>query len=579
MKSFELFLFHITEALNQMQKDAVDEWEKPTSYVSDAVFAQHADADGRIRIPLQKAHPVIDHLTKNGYHVHDYQNGMCKDSYGRVTRIGKALEKTDASEETKKFFATDRSRTLPTDDDYHIVISRHPHDVAGMSTCQSWDSCMNLIGGVNNYYVPQEIKQGTHVAYLIKGKNENEPVARIALKPYHSENGDHTILRPEKSYGIDSAAFDKTVRDWSHEHFPMKDNTYKKNKNVYNDGSPETMMSDQHILDVFHGREKNFSRASFESSGNSKQIVNALRRTPLNDRLKALDDADNPLLYHVTTSIGKNHFRNYIKSKLNDPSKPRLHHLNNYMYNDKDITEDLLDHRIKNPDHKQFHINNEDFFTGHFEHTNDQINKRLKHIENNKKELERSFSYLSSLIRYNIGSYSERAKNLLLSDRYKERTQSNYFFEGVNNDSSMSKHLKDYLINNAHQFYPDTYPGYVLNEDSVENASEDEIDQMISHMNENTHTQFVAAMRNKLKNYNPERHDRLLYEKMKTRPATFYSQLVQLGEKTELKDLQAQMHHENVYPLSQLGLMRNHFVDRSLRNKAREIYDQATKLK
>ena len=60
----------------------------------------------------------------------------------------------------------------------------------GMSTDRNWSSCMNLDGGCNRSTVFKQVQYGGMCAYLIKedDKNIEEPIARIAIKRFISEN-------------------------------------------------------------------------------------------------------------------------------------------------------------------------------------------------------------------------------------------------------------------------------------------------------------------------------------------------------------------------------------------------------
>ena len=203
----------INEALNDEQKKTVDSWPKTGKgeEISGHVIPKGQD---RISIPLENStdkkdnsnipHPAVKkHLNDNGYTITDYKGGYAEDKFKRQVSIGKALNKTKAPSEVMKAFTSDPKRLGSTQKakGLEVSISRHPYDVAGMSTGQGWTSCMNMSGGCNAHYLGRDVKAGTHVAYLVHhgdDKAEN-PIARIALKPYTSEDGTHTILRQEFS--------------------------------------------------------------------------------------------------------------------------------------------------------------------------------------------------------------------------------------------------------------------------------------------------------------------------------------------------------------------------------------------
>ena len=213
---------------------------------------------------------VIEHLVHQGYRIKDYQKGLVtrkkvvgdgvtipKTEKWVDERIGSVLEKTKAPDHVKKAFMNDPSRSASAGkDELHVVVSHHPYAVAGMSTGTGWSSCMNMDrsdrGGMvdNTRYLSDDSKNGTHVAYLVRGSDEeglkhgtpSNPIARIALKPFHSEEG-HTIFRPEsgKQYGSGGTAFGHAVHNWAVTNYPAKPATeYTKNSDVYNDDGNTT---------------------------------------------------------------------------------------------------------------------------------------------------------------------------------------------------------------------------------------------------------------------------------------------------------------------------------------------------
>lgn len=204
---------------------------------------------------------VLEHLTKHGYEVKDYTAGIAttKKQVGDPSRgipyrtkhveekIGSVLEKTNATPEVKSAFMNDPSRAaMKSGSGHHVVISTSPLAVAGMTTGTAWrdQSCMNLEGGGYRHKLKDDSEHGTHVAFLVphddrtafKYGEPSKPLARIALKPFHSESDD-TIFRPEnKTYGVDSTAFTAAVGKWAAEKYPARHGeTYEKNEHVYDD--------------------------------------------------------------------------------------------------------------------------------------------------------------------------------------------------------------------------------------------------------------------------------------------------------------------------------------------------------
>jgi hypothetical protein len=201
----------------------------------------------RISIPLVhhesaeiEPHPdVAEHLSKNNIKIKSYKAGLIEDPKypNRSIKLGKYLQQTNAPQNVIDSFNNDPNRRAAkqVQKGLHVVISRHPHDVAGMSTDQGWTSCMDLDGGVNSHYMKNEIKNGTHVAYLCRSEDPEAktPLARIALKPYTHKKSGETILRPEQTvYGDADNAFGHTVNSWAEKNFPADPETVHAVKNA-----------------------------------------------------------------------------------------------------------------------------------------------------------------------------------------------------------------------------------------------------------------------------------------------------------------------------------------------------------
>lgn len=156
-------------------------------------------------------------VAEKGYVVEDYITGIAVDVSGkRRIKIGKLL-----SPELQQVFANDKTRSNARNaasGNQMIVISRHPYDVAGMSTDRGWVSCMHLVGGSNAHYVKDDIKHGSIIAYLVNKDDLNlqRPSARILLRVYKADNGKKGLF-PSGIYGARSQLFFDTVRKWCSE--------------------------------------------------------------------------------------------------------------------------------------------------------------------------------------------------------------------------------------------------------------------------------------------------------------------------------------------------------------------------
>ena len=194
----------ICEELTPSQKKSVNKWEKGDNSFSDHMYKESKDphrATFELESPNKSEHEDIvkNHLEPHGFKIKDYKLGKVEDKHGRETSIGKALGKVKAPDDVKRKFENDPSRAQKEKTNLHVSISRHPHDVAGMtSKGHSWEneSCMNFSNGDNKHYLREDVKHGTHVAYLTHkdDHNNSKPIGRIALKKYTNIDDPHDHL-------------------------------------------------------------------------------------------------------------------------------------------------------------------------------------------------------------------------------------------------------------------------------------------------------------------------------------------------------------------------------------------------
>lgn len=245
-----------------------------------ATRASNKDADGltnaqriskdvmptdRINIPLERSltpdEDVVEHLGMKGYKVHDYEQGLAyhESNPDRKFRIGRVLNQIDAPQRVKTAYEKDPARQ-GINTNASIVISRHPYDVAAMSTHQKWQSCQTLGGkatvtdkegnketheqerGSYSEMVPGIVNSGAHIAYLVHHPDDINkhyaPIARVTLNPYVSASK-HVILRPSEEYGDHWEGFHSTVKKWAEEKFPAKDAIYVRHSKAYPEGDHE----------------------------------------------------------------------------------------------------------------------------------------------------------------------------------------------------------------------------------------------------------------------------------------------------------------------------------------------------
>lgn len=189
----------------------------------------------KIRIKTPKK--ISSFVKEKGYDIVDYKSGLAKNEKGRLIKIGKILKE---NKELNELFNT--SRTHSKNDNLLIVISRHPYDIAGMSTGRGWTSCTNLTDGDLKKYIWKDVENGTLIAYVIDSEDENieHPICRLLIKQYiNIKNENDTILFPMvKVYGMNISGFKSAIIEWL--------NTFQSFKGVYTfgndsfkDGSPD----------------------------------------------------------------------------------------------------------------------------------------------------------------------------------------------------------------------------------------------------------------------------------------------------------------------------------------------------
>jgi hypothetical protein len=202
-----------------------------------------------------------------GFTAIDFKTNMVLDPSGRTLRLGKAcriaLEKLRKYNENNRYMmytlsniyepavrqwerenqiANKEMQSKASGKQLMVVISRHPYDVASMSTGRDWSSCMHLDTGTNQGTVPFDIKYGTLIAYLTTAddKNINHPLGRVLIKPYHRGSSKSVV------FGIENKTYPSNARnipDWldvvkqwvDDANAKAKSGIYSLPSNLYND--------------------------------------------------------------------------------------------------------------------------------------------------------------------------------------------------------------------------------------------------------------------------------------------------------------------------------------------------------
>lgn len=188
-------------------------------------------------------------LLENEYEIESYVSNLCKKigTDKNFTKITKILQKLDP-----KLLIDFQNELIKIGENsgYMVVISRHPVDIAGMTTGRNWKGCMDIKNGEFKKYVQVDIKLGTIIAYLIKtdDKNIQNPLSRLLIKPYVDENN-KSWLFPERVFGTPNQYFVVTVEKWLNDMQGEKPfGAYTLKSGLYNDNILKKIVQSPDIM-------------------------------------------------------------------------------------------------------------------------------------------------------------------------------------------------------------------------------------------------------------------------------------------------------------------------------------------
>lgn len=221
-----------------------------TSKRQDRLYIPYIESEttnNDIDVNNNKLHREIsDVLNRGGFIIDDYKSGLALDvKYNRKVKIGGILNKLKR-QDLLDAFADDPIRSSGKQNERFIVLSKHPYDIAGMSTDRGWSSCMNIQGGSYSNYVDNDIKFGTIIAYLINANdiNINKPIGRVLIKPYIGAGDNNIIYRVCNGvYGTVPNGFTNQLivlfQKLSFKNAP--DGKYKHHDRLYSDGDIDSI--------------------------------------------------------------------------------------------------------------------------------------------------------------------------------------------------------------------------------------------------------------------------------------------------------------------------------------------------
>lgn len=231
-----------------------------TSKRGDRVYFPFSKQGGMVTQESPVKKEVEMALQGTEFKLKDYKTAVAIDKYGRDVKLGKALTKIGKGALVNKV-NSDKTREGAQQTDFMIVFSKHPYDVAGMSTDRGWTSCMNVYGGANKEYVSQDIKEGSFICYITKPSdtNLNNPVGRVLIKPFINTNDKNDVLySPEqKSYGTVPSNFLPTVDAVIEDVQGEKIGSFELEQSLYCDSSDgQIMRAKKNIQDIIDGKTK-----------------------------------------------------------------------------------------------------------------------------------------------------------------------------------------------------------------------------------------------------------------------------------------------------------------------------------
>lgn len=195
------------EIFNKYKKS----WQK-TNYRIFIPFTGTQISTEDIEIPYE----IKSFLNSKNIKIDDYIKGYGIDDKGRKIKLGKVLQ--DNPNILQKF-VNDEQRKAGKNTDFYAVISRHPYDIAGMSTGRGFESCLNIEHGCNAHKVIEDVREGTLVAYCITDtdKNIQHPLGRLRIHPYVNSNDKIIFGREYTEYGSVPNQFFKIIDQWINE--------------------------------------------------------------------------------------------------------------------------------------------------------------------------------------------------------------------------------------------------------------------------------------------------------------------------------------------------------------------------
>jgi hypothetical protein len=246
-------LLYLTAGYDDDWRNTIDYLSQGKEYPFSAWFPNGSDrvTIGFVREEDEPPDSVIDGLALLGFSIDNYIEGYAIDSNKRKVKIGRAINKSkvrmekqlqkmeEGSEgyaellanistldEALNDFNNDPNRARSKENNYQIIISQNPHDVARSSYGRNWESCFDIgsgpnagDAGSNAKTIFCEVQDGGMVAYLTSPDDNDieEPYARILIRRFVNKEGTSLALAEDSIYGDEIAGFQEKVNEWLQE--------------------------------------------------------------------------------------------------------------------------------------------------------------------------------------------------------------------------------------------------------------------------------------------------------------------------------------------------------------------------
>jgi surface protein len=229
----------------------------------------------------------IDTKSKTGNHLFDAITVVYKN---RELDLVKFLKRNNAPESvmvSAENFVRPINAQLKISNAFKILISRKKAEIAAGSTCTSWKSCLSPFNGKAWDKVPEEVKYGTLIAYVLRASatpNEDgeydangldgkpDKIGRVMIKMFESSDGEITFGVEDKRYGHVTDTQLKMIKNWVKKNYHIKEGIYKRNSYTYKDTIDSTLSIVADVPDYIKAESNSHLRSLIKKYKNQDDL-------------------------------------------------------------------------------------------------------------------------------------------------------------------------------------------------------------------------------------------------------------------------------------------------------------------